>query len=262
MMELIPLLVFTICSGAATGTALCAAVGRKVLFTDGAKVGGKLSCEAALELVSLVLLCVGLLGTLAHLGQPLRFVNGLSHPSSMISQEAYWSIALAILLAAGTGVGLKRRLPGALMWVGAVAALGLMTVTSLAYFLSWGVPAWNASSTFAVFMVGDVALGVGVCAVLSNREDASWLKACAVAGAASVLPALLLAAQLCAAHAAFDVVPYAVASGLVALCVPLAALAARGKGTMSLRGANALACAALVVATLILRIGFFSAGMA
>lgn len=36
-------------------------------------------------------------GTLAHLGQPLRFMNGMANPASGISQESYWAIALGIV---------------------------------------------------------------------------------------------------------------------------------------------------------------------
>lgn len=37
-------------------------------------------------------------GTLAHLGQPLRFMNGMANPASDISQESYWAIALGIVI--------------------------------------------------------------------------------------------------------------------------------------------------------------------
>lgn len=38
------------------------------------------------------------MGTLAHLGQPLRFMNGMANPASGISQESYWAIALGIVI--------------------------------------------------------------------------------------------------------------------------------------------------------------------
>ena len=88
--HILPLLVFTTLAGTAAGAY---AVNAVRLPQKGAQERAWL-----FPLVCLVLLGVGLLGTLAHLGQPLRFINGMANPASMISQESYWSIAFGIVL--------------------------------------------------------------------------------------------------------------------------------------------------------------------
>ena len=116
--ELLPLLAFTTFAGLAAGAyaidAVCgnARVGGGSAAHGGAAAGSGgeaagIPANAASDalarpwlfpLVCLVLLGVGLCGTLAHLGQPLRFLNGMSNPGSMIAQEAYWSIAFGAVI--------------------------------------------------------------------------------------------------------------------------------------------------------------------
>ena len=49
-------------------------------------------------LICLVLLAVGLVGLPLHLGHPERMFIALTQPGAMIAQEAYWSIALGVIL--------------------------------------------------------------------------------------------------------------------------------------------------------------------
>ena len=93
--EMLPLLVFTTFAGLAAGAyavdALC----------GNGRAGSGAAAPARpwlFPLVCLVLLGLGLCGTLLHLGQPLRFVNGMANPGSMIAQEAYWSIAFGAVI--------------------------------------------------------------------------------------------------------------------------------------------------------------------
>lgn len=48
-------------------------------------------------------------------------------------------------------------------WAGGLVAVGLMVVTGLAYYQSLGLPAWSGAATVPLFLVGDLALGAGLC---------------------------------------------------------------------------------------------------
>ena len=117
----------------------------------------------------LVLLGLGLCGTLLHLGQPLRFVNGMANPGSMIAQEAYWSIAFGAVIVVDLAVAkAKGAAVRPIRWAGGLVAVGLMVVTGLAYYQSLGLPAWSGAATVPLFLVGDLALGAGLCALLDR----------------------------------------------------------------------------------------------
>ena len=120
--EMLPLLVFTTFAGLAAGAyavdALC----------GNGRAGSGAAAPARpwlFPLVCLVLLGLGLCGTLLHLGQPLRFVNGMANPGSMIAQEAYWSIAFGLHLAR---IGLDAT--GLLVAAGIVGPLAASAVAA------------------------------------------------------------------------------------------------------------------------------------
>lgn len=173
-MEILPLLLFTTCSGAAAGAYLVS------LLMQLCKVGetdGNMQRRWLFPLTCAALLGVGLLGTLAHLGQPLRFLNGVSNPGSMISQESYWAIAFGVILLADIALTKAKKVaPLALRCLGTLAACGLMTVTGLAYCKCSYIPAWSDALTIPLFVVGDMALGAAICNIFQSREDSRrWL---------------------------------------------------------------------------------------
>lgn len=86
--EMLPLLVFTMLAGLAAGAyavdALCGN-GRVACRTDAVDISHAAFARPWLfPLACLVLLGLGLCGTLAHLGQPLRFVNGMADRKSVV----------------------------------------------------------------------------------------------------------------------------------------------------------------------------------
>ena len=261
MESIIPLLVFTVFGGTAAGAATCAAVCGDKKPDSASATGAKPRGSAAVPLICLVLLAIGLLGTLFHLGQPLRFLNGMSNPASMIAQEAYWAIGLGVLLVAWAALALRGRTPRALVLIAGVAALGLVTVTSLAYFLSWGIPAWNGAATFLVIAIGDIALGIALCALLMKAHRGTLIAASAAAGGLSILAAVAFYAQLAAAHAAFDATGYAVAAGLIAGAAPIGVWLAWKRGGLDGKMASIVVLIAVVVGTVALRLAFFLAGI-
>lgn len=157
MISEFPLFVFTTLSGLAAGA-----------YAVGALFRGKERQKAAwaFPLACIVLLGVGLCGTLAHLGHPDRFLNALSNPSSMIAEEAYWSIAFGLLMVVDAAMcKAKGAAPTVVRILGAIAALGLMCVTANAYFVMHGNPVWTSPATLALFVVGDIAMGYAAVAL-------------------------------------------------------------------------------------------------
>ena len=78
MISEFPLFAFTTLAGLSGGAYVAAAV------FGGADAGEKKRAWL-LPLVCLVLLGLGLLGCLGHLGRPLMFMNALANPTSMIA---------------------------------------------------------------------------------------------------------------------------------------------------------------------------------
>lgn len=263
IMHVLPLLVFTTFAGLAAGAyvvdALCGG-----LRTGGSDGASSVTPRRAwlFPLVCLVLLGVGLCGTLAHLGQPLRFANGMANPGSMIAQEAYWSIAFGIVIVIDVAFAkAKGASPRPVRWVGAIAAVGLMIVTGLAYYHSLGLPAWSGAATVPLFVLGDLALGAGLCALLDRGALADGKLACANIAAEVAFAVVLVAFGLHLARIGADMTALLVAAGIVG---PLAASVAAGATHAGKLPLQAGAAAVLVLATVgvvLARYAFFAAGM-
>nr|WP_162610985.1 DmsC/YnfH family molybdoenzyme membrane anchor subunit [Gordonibacter sp. An230] len=265
-METFPLLVFTTFAGLAAGAyavdSLCGN-GRSICRTHTENAPEAKPLRPWLfPLVCLVLLGLGLCGTLAHLGQPLRFVNGMANPGSMIAQEAYWSIAFGLVvvvdlaLASFKGVSVRP-----VRWVGGLIAVGLMVVTGLAYYQSLGLPAWSGAATVPLFLVGDLALGAGLCALLNRSGLANSSLA-----AASVAAGVAFAATLCAfglhlARIGVDATGLLVASGVLGPLVASIAVAAVRAGVLPARIGGVVVCLFTLVGVVLARVAFFAAGL-
>ena len=131
MISEFPLFLFTTLGGLAAGAYVAAAI-----FPD---VDRKPKRPWLFPLVCLALLGVGLLGVLGHLGRPERFLLAMSNPSSMIAEEAYWSIAFGALMLVDFVLLLRRGAsPRAVRVVAAVAAGALMCIMGWVYFTSYG----------------------------------------------------------------------------------------------------------------------------
>lgn len=161
MISEFPLFAFTMFSGVSAGFYLAA-----VAFSSSVRAEKR---PWLLRAVCLVLLGIGLLGTLAHLGQPVRFLNALAHPSAPIALEAYCSMAFGALLAADLICAvLKRNAPKPLRVAAAVAGFALIAVTGYAYFQCYGIPAWASLATLPLFALGDIAMGCALALLLDG----------------------------------------------------------------------------------------------
>ena len=240
--EMLPLLVFTTFAGLAAGAyavdALC----------GNGRAGSGAAAPARpwlFPLVCLVLLGLGLCGTLLHLGQPLRFVNGMANPGSMIAQEAYWSIAFGAVIVVDLAVAkAKGAAVRPIRWAGGLVAVGLMVVTGLAYYQSLGLPAWSGAATVPLFLVGDLALG-----------------AAANVAAGVAFAAVLGAFGLHLARIGLDATGLLVAAGIVGPLAASAVAAATRAGKLPAQAGGVAVCALAIVGVVLARYAFFAAGM-
>lgn len=224
-------------------------------------------------LVCLVLLMAGLLGLPAHLGRPERMLIALTHPTAMIAQEAYWSMALGAVLAVDLVLSkLKGSAPRALRVAGAVFALALMCVMANGYFVSLAVPMWSSWTTFPLFVLGDLAMGAAAAAVLDRmmrdrratggNAEVPTLAAHGVFNKVELALAVLAAAAFVAEAVLFaglglSAVPFAVAA-VLAVAGAGVSIAAR-KGALPEGAAVWLAFACLFVAVAVARYAFYAA---
>lgn len=258
MLEILPLLIFTTCGGVAAGAYVMSALSQALALGEPAAQGAK---SWLFPLVCVVLLGVGLLGTLAHLGQPLRFMNGMSNPASMVSQESYWSIAFGIvMLADGLLAKFKGSSPAALRWIGAALGCGLMVVMGLAYHQCAFIPAWTGAITLPVFIVGDLAMGCALCLLFAQVEKTvDGLHAVGAAVSLAWLAVIVgYGVHLLGTGEGVGLLVAGAVAGPVAAAVA-SALALRGKLTQRQAGVAVLVLT--VVGVLFVRSAFFAAGV-
>ena len=254
--EMLPLLVFTTFAGLAAGAyavdALC----------GNGRAGSGAAAPARPWLFPLVCLVLGLCGTLLHLGQPLRFVNGMANPGSMIAQEAYWSIAFGAVIVVDLAVAkAKGAAVRPIRWAGGLVAVGLMVVTGLAYYQSLGLPAWSGAATVPLFLVGDLALGAGLCALLDRSALAGGVLAAANVAAGVAFAAVLGAFGLHLARIGLDATGLLVAAGIVGPLAASAVAAATRAGKLPAQAGGVAVCALAIVGVVLARYAFFAAGM-
>lgn len=252
MISEFPLFAFTTLGGLAAGAYAVSA-----FFPDG---GQGVKRPWLFPLICIVLLGAGLLGVLGHLGRPERFLFALSNPSSMIAQEAYWSIALGIFMLVDLVLlARKGASPRAVRILGAVAALGLMCIMGNAYFTAYGNPVWAAWPTLALFVLGDVAMG----AALFGLFDSGRYRTGAFAAVSAVL-SMLAAAGMTAVAARFagfsiEVAPFVVGA-VLALAGAVCALLAR-KGKLPGNTGSTSAFVLVLVGVIVARYAFYAASI-
>ena len=164
MISEFPLFVFTTLGGIAAG-AYCASAVLPVKSDE--------KRSWLLPLIALVLLAVGGVALLFHLGRPERMLLAFANPVAGIAQEGYVTVVLGILVAADLIAALARkRTVRPLRIVAAVAGLAFAVITGLAYVEYFVVAAWSTWQTVVLFLLGDLAMGVALVAVLNGSFDA------------------------------------------------------------------------------------------
>lgn len=199
----------------------------------------------------------------------------------MISQESYWGIAFAVLLAACCAMALLRRsAPLALHALTALAGCGLAMVSSLAYYFAAGIPAWGSAVVVPLFLSADLLCGAVVCPLFfrsgsfegfSAVVQLSCLLAALACTAAFALHLLMLPVPdqtlLLACAAGIGIVAPALWILLAPVIGTRVGGAAKGKPDANAAGrpmpaARLYGCMALALCGVVLgRIAFFAAGV-
>lgn len=242
------LFIFTSLGGLAAGAYAVGAV------FPAQKEGGK---PWVLPVLALIMLAIGGVALLMHLGQPMRVLNAFANPAAGITQEGIATVLFGVFVVIDLAFAVAKS--GSPRWVKVVAGvLGLVLafVMGNAYFMMDGTPAWASWQTIPLFLVGDLAVGAALMGALGSGEGKPtfWT-------ASAVLQALFaVSAALEAAHFASvgeSVVPFVVAA-VLALVAAVAAWAAKSKGTAALAWA---VFAASAVAVLVARYAFYMASV-
>lgn len=249
MISEFPLFCFTTLGGLAAGAYAVSAV---------FPVGKDAKRPWLFPLICLVLLAVGLVFLPAHLGRPERMLTALTHPGAMIAQEAYWSCAFGLVMLIDVILGARKgAAPRALRIVGAIAALGLMTVMANAYFVSVGVAAWASWQTFLLYVFGNLAMGAAFVAVFENglAKEGAFFATSAVLSALAAVAFVLEGVHF--SGVGLSAVPFIVAAVLAVAGIVFQYLAKSGK--LASKTAVWVAFACLLVAVAIARYSFYAA---
>lgn len=247
-----PLYVFTLLAGLAAGVYVFAP------FVKGEQEGKNM--RIGLPATCLVLLAIGAVALLTHLGHPERALNAFSNPSAGITLEAYASVPFGLLVVANLVLALmKKGRNKALEIVTAVFGVILLVAMGYAYFNLVGVAAWASWLTFPMFIVASLAIGAHLVAALNPlaAKTRQFQMMCIVM---DVLTAVVFAAEL---------IPFSSLGMSIALFVVsiVAAVVAVVLGAMRMRAAKLpewidwATFVLMFVSVAIARYGFYAAYM-
>lgn len=192
------LLIFSLSMEASIGIMLFITLGKQ-LYTD-----KQFKYAAVISATSSV---IGVLASLAHLGQPLSALNALSNlGSSWLSREVLFAgIFMGIAVVYALVQYFKQdnqSLSTILRWTGSV--VGLITVFSMAkLYTTTSVPVWHGINTFVDFYASTIAVGALIFLATSQSELQKVNK--------KIFGLIVLAAVIIQASVA---VPYAIGLGL------------------------------------------------
>lgn len=115
-----------------------------------------------LALISLVILGIGMLGSMTHLGKPARFLNTFSNMKSHLAQEGLLVFIIGVLyIVVGIDGWLVSFPAGATIAVRVLAlaaSLAFISVTALAYHMP-ARPAWKSYATPITFLLTWLSTG-------------------------------------------------------------------------------------------------------
>lgn len=212
-----------------------------------------------IPLCCLVLLGLGLLGVLFHLGRPELFFLGMANPTAGIAQEAYASILFGILLLAQLIICAKKgQAPKALNIIAAVAGLALACIMGFAYLANVGTSAWVSFATVPLFAIGDLCMGMGLYGLANkaaHQEKPFFLT--------SVVLQMLLAVTLIVEGVFFPAAGENGALFFVALAIsPVAVIVCQCLANKKPAAwAPAVICACALIGVIVARWGFYAASI-
>ena len=154
MISEFPLLVFTVLTGIAGGAYVGAALFPRK--SESAK-------PWIFPLTALILVGVGSLAAMGHLGRPAMGLNVLNNPTASITMEGITAGILAVVAIVDLALcASKKQSSRAVRIIGALAGIVCMCVVTSAYVTSYGNPAWIAMPTWPLFFAGDLTAGMAL----------------------------------------------------------------------------------------------------
>lgn len=218
MISEFPLFLFTLLGGMAAGAYALLAVSKR-------REDGR---AWILPLLSLVLLAVSGLALMGHLGKPAGVPQVAAHPATGLGLEAYGACLFGLLVFVDLVVCLAKKKPNrAVTVLAGVFGLLLLCAMGYAYFELLGIPQWGTPASFAMLVLGGLALGVPLAALFVEDGYGNG-RFRAIAMVALVLGTVALLAE-CGVFAGLGLGIAALACGAVLLAVALALVAALGR---------------------------------
>ncbi len=250
MISEFPLFVFTTLGGLSAGLVMAMA-----LFPPAEKQ----ERPWLAPLTALVMLGVGMLGVLFHLKRPALFLLALRNPSAGIAQEAYCGIVLGVLLLILLIVCWRKgQAPKALIWASAVVSLILTFIMGFAYVVNVGTPAWANWTTVPLFVIGDIAMGLALWAVLSKKALANRTFTLTVIIVSAVLAVVMLLTGLHFGSVGNDAL--LIYAGLIVAGAGGIAIAAAAQKSLANWQPGVLA-ACMIIGVCLSRWGFYAASI-
>ena len=158
-----PLFVFTILGGLAAGSYVFAAFFPPAI--DKKK-------PWLLPLIALILLAIGGIALMFHLGRFERMFLAFANPAAGIAQEGYVTVLFGIAVLVDLIVGkVKNAALKPVRIICAVCGLAFAIVTGLAYMSYGTVEAWASWQTVLLFAVGDLAIGAALVRMLDYSSE-------------------------------------------------------------------------------------------
>ncbi|MBE6466769.1 DmsC/YnfH family molybdoenzyme membrane anchor subunit [Denitrobacterium detoxificans] len=249
MISEFPLFVYTVLAGIAAGG-----------YVTRAMVPLKAERKApwAFALACLIMLAIGGVALLCHLGQPLRVLYAFSNPTAGIAQEGVTTVLFGVAVLGDMIFCItKKESPRWLIVVAAAFGVALTIAMGLAYTAFLGTPAWANPATVPFFVVPDLAMGVGFYLMFNNEALSSKLIS-SYGIVMQILSAVCVAAV--GAHFAglgLNVVPFVV--GIVCLVCACALTVVARKGEKP--WAASAICALAIIGVAIARYSFYTASI-
>lgn len=163
MFSELPLFFFTLAGGLAAGMYAAMACFPKIENTKRTWL---------VPAVALVLLAIGGVALLMHLGHPERMLKAFRNISAGITQEGYATIVFGIVVVIDLILTLKNKASSRpLRIVGAVVGLILVLVMANAYYTIITNHALHSWETFALFVTSAAAMGFAFAVMVSGSTD-------------------------------------------------------------------------------------------
>lgn len=208
-----------------------------------------------LSIVPLVLLGIGGIALLGHLGHPERMFNAFANPEAGITQEGITTGLFGIVLVIDLVLTwTKGECPKALRYAGALFAALLLLAMGFLYYNYQSMPMWHAIPTVPLFVVGDLAMGA---LFVTALDEEAAKKPLITTGAvlASLLAITLIGNAVVFSGCGLSPMPFAIAA-IIAAAVAVYLFTNGEKAASGLRWGL---FAALFVGIVIARYAFYAA---